>query len=301
MPVKPVAAGAVQLKVPEDYAELASAPALPGLDLADAAAYAPGGKEGGRAVSFGQAEANDSTLLPEQFRTVLGLADGEVPDRTAVKLGPDELQAYRYEGLEPEGSSRRATVYASPTSEGVATVACLALPADAAAFKGECEAIADTLQITSGNAFPVGPDPAYAKTLGTIFGKLGGQVANGRKADRPRRATFRRAGGRRARYPGRVRRRGEAAARHGDEPGGCADQRGDRRAARRGGRRLEAGGRSRGGQGQERLRPRERCDQAGAGQPCERRSSGLKTIGYELDGVKRFIPSAVVDSHAAGA
>ncbi len=65
-------------------------------------------------------------------------------------------------------------------------------PADAAAFKSECEAIADTLQITSGNAFPVGPDPAYAKTLGTIFGELGGQVANGRKQITSDAATFRR-------------------------------------------------------------------------------------------------------------
>ena len=114
-----------------------------------------------------------------------------MPDRTAVKLGPDELQAYRYEGLQPEGSNRQVTVYTSPTSEGVATVACLAPPADAAAFKGECEAIADTLQVTSGKPFPVGPDAAYAKSLGTIFAKLDDQVANGRRQIARDNTTFR--------------------------------------------------------------------------------------------------------------
>jgi hypothetical protein len=73
------------------------------------------------------------------------------------------------------------TVYASPTSEGVATVACLAPPADAA-FKAECDAIANTLQISSGTPFPVGPDPAFAKTLGATFAKLDDQVAKGRRA-----------------------------------------------------------------------------------------------------------------------
>ena len=187
---------------------MSSAPALPGLELAEGAAYAPGGKDGGRAVTLGMADANDSTLLPADFRKALGLAGGEVPKRTAVKLGPDELQAYRYEGLKPAGTSRRVTVYASPTSEGVATVACLAPPADAAAFKGECEAIADTLQLGSGEPFPVGPDPGYAKTLSTTFGKLDAQVASGRKALDARQRDVQGAVGRRAQDLRRVRRGG---------------------------------------------------------------------------------------------
>ena len=190
-PVTPASGGAVQLKVPENYAALASAPAIPGLDMVDGAGYAPGGKDGGRAVAFGATEADDSTLLPEDFRGALGLEDGEVPERTPVKLGPDGLQAYRYEGLEPAGIDRQVTVYASPTSEGVATVACLAPPAEAGAFKGDCEAIANTMQISAGKPFPVGPDPEFAKTLGATFGKLDTQVAKGRKALGKDRTTFR--------------------------------------------------------------------------------------------------------------
>ena len=113
-----------------------------------------------------------------------------MPERTAVALG-DGLQAYRYEGLEVEGEDRVATVYASPTTEGVATVACLAPPADADAFKGECEAAANTLQLTSGEPFKVGADAAYAKLLGTTFGKLDADVAKGRRALGRSGATFR--------------------------------------------------------------------------------------------------------------
>jgi hypothetical protein len=193
-PVTPATAGALQLKVPADYAALSSAPALPGLELADGAAYAPDGKDGGRAVAFGRATASDSTLLPAEFRGAAGLESGKVPERTPVKLGPDGLQAYRYEGLKPAGTDRQVTVYASPTSAGVATVACLAPPADAAAFKADCEAIANTLELTSGKAFPVGPDAGYAKTLGATFAKLDKQVAKGRQALGKDKTTFRQQG-----------------------------------------------------------------------------------------------------------
>jgi hypothetical protein len=126
--------------------------------------------------------ADDSTLLPGTLLQALGVDDGDVPDRTPVTLGPDELQAYRYANLEPEGSDRSLTLYVSPNSEGVAAVACLSPPADAEAFAPECEGVADTLQVTAGTPFPVGPDPAYAKTLGATLGTLERKVAKARAA-----------------------------------------------------------------------------------------------------------------------
>ena len=138
-------------------------------------------------------DASDSTLLPPEFRQALGLADGEVPERTAVQLGEDGLQAYRYEDLQPEGGDRRVTMYVSPTSAGVATIACLAPPADAAAFKPECDGIANTLRLGGDvTPFPVGPNAAYAKTLGTTFAGLERGVARGERALRRDGATFRR-------------------------------------------------------------------------------------------------------------
>jgi Protein kinase domain len=191
-PVKPVAGGAVQAKVPANYAALGSVPAIRGLELVDGNAFAPDGRDGGRTVALGNSEANDSTLLPGDFREAIGLEDGETPERTTpVKLGPDELQALRMEGLQPRGSDRELTLYASPTSEGVANVACLTPRADAAAFKAECEAIANTMQISAGRPFRVGADEGFAKTLGDTFSGLENQVAKGRQALGRDNATFR--------------------------------------------------------------------------------------------------------------
>jgi hypothetical protein len=182
-PVQPVAAGAVQLKLPEDYAEVTPAPEIPGLALDPGSVYAPGGRDGGQAIALGQAQANDSTLLPAEFRGATGFGDAEAPEREPVRLGPDgALQAYRYENLQPDGFDRQVTVFAVPTSEGVATVACLAPPAQAGAFKPVCDGVANTLEVASGEPFPVGPNAEYAKTLSATLGALDGKVAKGTKA-----------------------------------------------------------------------------------------------------------------------
>ena len=181
-PETPVEAGSLGIEVPASWKPLATAPAISGLELADAAAFAPGGRDGGRGVELGMGDASDSTLLPRDLRQALGLGAGEVPERTAVALGPDDVQAYRYQGLEPAGSNRSVTLYAAPTSAGVATVACLARSADAEAFAPDCEAMADTLDVGDATPFPVGPDPSYAKTLDRTLGALDRKVASGRRA-----------------------------------------------------------------------------------------------------------------------
>jgi len=70
-----------------------------------------------------------------------------------VRLG--RLAAYRHDGLRWNG--RPLTVYAAPTSAGVATVACLS-PASSA----DCRRIAESLDVPGANGFPLGPDPAFA-------------------------------------------------------------------------------------------------------------------------------------------
>jgi hypothetical protein len=187
LPVNAFTSGPVAVDVPEGYAAVDAVPEIPGLTLDDAAAQA----RGDRTIAIGTVDADDSTLLPGTLLQALGAGDGEVPDRTAVELGPDDLQAYRYAGLEPEGSDQALTLYVSPNSEGVAAVACLSPPGDAEAFAPECEGVADTLQVSAGKPFPVGPDPAYAKTLGAVFGTLERKVAKGRAALRRDGAQFR--------------------------------------------------------------------------------------------------------------
>ena len=107
------------------------------------------------------------------------------------------MQAYRYDNLKPNGFDRTVTVYAAPTSAGVATLACLAPAADAESFGATCDEIANTLELSSGEPMPVGPSKDYAATVE--------QDARPRSARRTRRA--RRSSRRRRRRRRRPRRR----------------------------------------------------------------------------------------------
>ena len=144
----------------------------------------------GSQLLVGSTGAKDATLLPASFKEALGLLPGDSLDFAAVKLGPDGIQAFRYPDLAPKDFDKRVTLYVSPNSDGVMTVACLA-PAGDSGFKSQCEAVADTMQVSGGKAFPVGPDPAYAKLVGNTFNKLDGDVAKGTKALNKNGASFR--------------------------------------------------------------------------------------------------------------
>ena len=170
---------AMRLEVPAGWTRAATLPAVPGLTLDGATGYtAP---DGGGTVMFGTAaDAGNSTLLP----TGLLQAAGGVPEeRTPVALGPDKLQAYRYSDLQVEGLDQPVTVYAVPTTEGVATVACV--PGSAS-----CEGVANTLELVSGEPLPVGPSGQYAQAvtdaLGTLAGSVGEADAALRAAKTPR-------------------------------------------------------------------------------------------------------------------
>ncbi len=176
---EPAENAAMRLEVPAGWTRAATLPAVPGLTLDGATGYtAP---EGGGTVMFGTAaDAGNSTLLP----TGLLEAAGGVPEeRTPVALGPDKLQAYRYSDLQVEGLDQPLTVYAVPTSEGVATVACL--PGSAS-----CEGVANTLELVSGDPLPVGPSGEYAQavsdTLGTLAASVDKAEAALRRAKTPR-------------------------------------------------------------------------------------------------------------------
>jgi hypothetical protein len=49
----------------------------------------------------------------------------------------------------------------------------------AAGFKAECDGIVNTLGLTSGDPFPVGPSKAYADAVGKALGSLAGTVKSG--------------------------------------------------------------------------------------------------------------------------
>ncbi len=83
-----------------------------------------------------------------------------------------DFDAYRYADLQVRGFKRRLNVYVAPTTEGVATVACAAPIQVSGAFMPDCEAAATTLELVSGDAYPLGADPAYSRKLNSTIKKL---------------------------------------------------------------------------------------------------------------------------------
>jgi hypothetical protein len=159
----------VKAKVPSGWSKLASAPAVPGMDLADPVAFTPGGKEGGDLVLLGavRKNADNSTLLS----TNLIKAVGTLPAKEAVEVSGG-LQGYRYRNVRVNGFNRPLTVFVVPTSAGVATFAC-------AGAQTTCDGSANTMQLVSAKAFPVGPSADYAKAVGGALGALGKATKSG--------------------------------------------------------------------------------------------------------------------------
>ena len=149
----PVSAAGIALKVPTGWSDAGEPLEVPGLESPTAL----GGPKGA-SIAFGMADetAANSTLLPGDLR-----AD-EVPQKQIADLS-EGIQAARYDGLKI--GDKTATVFAIPTTEGVATLAC-------AADAEVCSTIASSLRITEGKAFPVGPSADYAKDVERALARL---------------------------------------------------------------------------------------------------------------------------------
>jgi hypothetical protein len=87
-----------------------------------------------------------------------------------VKLS--ELEAYRYAGLRPDGFDGELNLYVSPTTGGVATVACIGRGAESGRALEACEGIASSLELIEGDPYVLGPDDSYAKELGDTVNGL---------------------------------------------------------------------------------------------------------------------------------
>jgi hypothetical protein len=127
------------------------------LELKGSAAAVPAGGRGQGAVTIGFAstDARNAALLSAAFRK--RLTKDPAAGRQAVRDLPGGLQAYRYDDLQPRDGGAKVTVYAVPTSAGIATLACMA-PTTAAT----CASVARTLSVRGASAFAVGPDAGYA-------------------------------------------------------------------------------------------------------------------------------------------
>jgi hypothetical protein len=168
-------AGSIELSFPAGWQRLASAPTIPGLALSQSLALAQGGGATGASTQrlvAGGVGASGPSLLPGAFATAL---NGALPRPEPVRLGT--LQAYRYSGLSLRGLAGSLTLYAVPTSSGVATIACLS--PSAAAPAAQCAQIAATLKLNGATAFGLGPSAQYASALGRTLATLHSAVDPG--------------------------------------------------------------------------------------------------------------------------
>jgi hypothetical protein len=147
----------LQVAVPVAWTGARTAPRIPGLGAHGAVTAGPGGS-GQTGV-----EANVITYHPPSLLSkAMGAAvAGRVPAPAAVRLG-EGVEAYRYDRLRLDGFAGRVTVYAVPTTDSVATLACYAPTALARRFDATCATVAATLRPTSARPVPVGPSRAFA-------------------------------------------------------------------------------------------------------------------------------------------
>ena len=171
-------AGALGLRFPSGWDRRGEAPEIPGMVLADQVAIGPTASEDRGIVAGMAADAGGPRLLGPGF-----LASLEEPPRAGDRVRLGKVEALRYEGLEPKGFGGRAlTVFAVPTSAGVATIACFAPPGGGAAFRADCERVAGTLEVEGETTFPLGADKKYAAALSGVIAGLDKRRKAGRAA-----------------------------------------------------------------------------------------------------------------------
>jgi hypothetical protein len=164
-------AGSIELSYPSGWSRSTAAAAVPGLTFSqpmtlDEAGSAPG------TLTAGMVDGSGATLLPASFRA---LVQGTSPSpKDPVTIG--NLQAYRYSGLKVKGLTGPVTIYAVPTSAGVATLACQAT-APTGGFLAQCARVVATLRLPGVTVYALGPNPAYAKSLAATLATLSSSIS----------------------------------------------------------------------------------------------------------------------------
>jgi predicted Ser/Thr protein kinase len=167
-PTNLASVGHLQLSYPTGW-QVRSAGSVPGMSfrspLTLTAANGTGTLTAGEVTSAG----GPTLLAPSYAAQVTSAAHSPAPDR--VLLG--SVEAYRYNGLSVLGSAQPATIYAIPTTAGVATLVCLPSGnAAAGGFQARCGRLAASLHLMGASAYPIGPSAAYAKLLSTTLTRL---------------------------------------------------------------------------------------------------------------------------------
>ena len=154
-----VSAGTLALRPPAEWERTDQAVPVPGFTFRDRIDLAPAGAAEGAGLAAGQVNATGPKLLPSEFLKLLGAPPSGEP------VGLDGVEALRYANLEPRGFDGKLTVFAVPTTDGVATTACAAPTGTSQSVSDQCEQVAATLRLEGAKSFPIGPDDAYAGAI----------------------------------------------------------------------------------------------------------------------------------------
>ncbi len=163
--------GHLRLRYPAGWQLGAAAADVPGITFSSPLVLTP--PQANAALTAGEvADAGGSTLLSGSLRASI---EGPLPAPQTARIGA--LEAYRYDGLRVRGVDGPVTLFAVPTTAGVATVTCWASPRGPRGFQGQCAQIANTLALEGATAYPLGPNPAYAHALSVTFDSLNSAIS----------------------------------------------------------------------------------------------------------------------------
>ena len=138
---------------------------LAGLDLQRPIAQRPPRAARDEAVVAGLTDTTNASLLPSEYVATVTNQRLE-PEPVDLPAGP----ALRYSDLRQRGSSLPSTLYAIPTSKGVATLACRGAPGSSVAKA--CGAIAETLEVEDARVYSPPPRDEFAKAVNPVLGRL---------------------------------------------------------------------------------------------------------------------------------
>lgn len=171
-----VAGRSLTLTAPLDWRRAGQVPAIPGLDVKNALALAPGGDPARAGLVAGDLSTHGHGPLPTSLlRRVRSDLRTEIVD-----VG--SWDGYRYSDLRVAGFARRLEIYAVPTAQGSTAVACYASP-EAASELASCGNIARSLDIISDpESTPAERSTGYARSVSRALGRLDGSRVTERKA-----------------------------------------------------------------------------------------------------------------------
>jgi hypothetical protein len=169
-----VAAGGIRVVQAPGWSRPARAAEVPGMPFTERVTLVQDGSH--LTVVAGTLPATSPSLLPVELRSRLRLPPA---DPARVRLS-HSLSGYHYTGLALLGSTGFLDVYALPTTEGVATIACLA-PPSAAWLIDDCLTIAATLDLTAGQPLRLGRDAAFRQRFWSAMTLLDARRSEARR------------------------------------------------------------------------------------------------------------------------